>query len=87
MFLSRCVDCKRKARGLEIVLGAAQLLLLTGVLVMEGARPLIWVGVFAIGTLLPLLILLTRPSSALWMRVTLVLLGAFAFRYWLIAAG
>lgn len=87
LLLSKWVDCKRKARGLEIVLGAAQLLLLTGVLVVEGARPLTWGCVFAVGTLLPLLIVLIRPNSTLGMRVTLVLLGAFAFRYWLIAAG
>ena len=87
VWITPCVECKRKARSGEIVLGAIQLLLLVALLIGEGGSAFAWGVILVIGTLIPLLLVVLKSESTLPVRVFLILLGAFAFRYWLITAG
>lgn len=80
-------------RSAERVLGGLQLLL--ALLFMLGAgstagaeRPAaFWLLFVVLGTVLPLYWVVMRPASAAAGRCALVVLGALALRYWLIAAG
>jgi len=85
--ITPCADCKRKARAVEIGLGAVQLLLIIALLIVEGGPAFAWGAILVIGTLVPLVLVVVRSETTLPLRAALILLGAFAFRYWLIAAG
>jgi len=80
-------DDERKARPTEVILGTLQLLLLVVVLVQEGGSLLAWSTAMLLGTFVPLTLVILKPKSSLALRSLLILVGTFAIRYWLIAAG
>ena len=85
--ITRCVDFRRRTRTTEIVLGTIQVLLIVALLIGEGGSALSWAVILVIGTLVPLFLVVLNSESTLPVRAGLILLGAFAFRYWLITAG
>lgn len=82
-----------RARSAERVLGGLQLLLaclfIVGVAGVVERMPaaVFWLVVVVVGTLVPLCAVGMRQRSAVAGRCALVLLGAFALRYWLLAVG
>ena len=87
LLVTRGAEARRRARPLEIGLGSVQIALLVLVFSLEGASAVIWVVALAVGTLVPLLLALSKPKVAVYARVALVLLGTFTIRYWMITAG
>jgi formate-dependent nitrite reductase membrane component NrfD len=90
---STAEDVPLGTRGVEIGLGLSQILLALGLIAASGrleevGEPItFWLLTIAVGSALPLLLVLVRPRSEVALRLGLVLLGTFTLRYWLVSAG
>jgi formate-dependent nitrite reductase membrane component NrfD len=86
-------DAAGNMRSAERVLGSLQLLLALLFVLGAGAtaateRPTaFWLVFLVLGTVLPLYLVVKKPASIEVGRCLLVVLGALALRFWLVAAG